>query len=1054
MNDKIIINTISKIHFILISALSFILLILFTIFILLQNGIYLDDISLQNIKVKKLYIKWDEKISVVAKELYITEHKKREKTIIDYNKIVKIIEKDLIFSSWFSLIDIDKIFFNDIKGSFKYIDNKKGFLSLSSPDFMLKSSFYSEKKLFKIQINELRAKQKDIKAVGGVVFNLNDGLKFATSLTIDINNDAKLHLQIKGDTKKLSYKLSSEKKIKDTRYIVDIFDIDPRAKYWFYDAMELSSLSIQSVDGWLEYKNIDKAYLNLQAKAVANDLIYTYDKKVDSVRTSHTDLEFKNGVLFIKPKNAYSYDFPLDKSWLKIDFSKKEELLTLYLLFKGQANRDLLRLLDRYNIKLPFIQTKGKLDTNLKLLINLISADVTALGDFYTKEAQINYLGLDIDIFDANISINNTHVKVDNMFAKYKDIATSHVDLDFDAKNHSGTLDFRVESIFIKDNDLKLKSTKEPLHVKYIISPIQDFVEVDKSIWELKDKSVKIDAMRIPFMMKELTAYIPVTFVEVQALASAYISGEILFKPNRANLDIDLLKLNYNDITLGQSITPLKLSYNKKLTVSSENSIRLNIGSKTCQVQNAVMEIQDKTVSLKNIKLNIGNIIKSEISAKYAFDRSIGFIDMHNIQFSDAKFGEIFNNNRNVQFHILNKNNKTTISSKAYDLEYIFSDKEWVLKLNSIKKIAKNSNILKKYDLNNGSFSFHKKSNEKDIKFSANIKYKYKVLAANNKPIDNYIIDGKIDNDTDDIHLNINNSVYIQISDDIKIQADNIGININEIVNMFSDRNSTEKTKEKISVHFDAKNCFIYLSENRYIVSDEIKLQYFDDILTAQLKYKKGNAGFKFNKNNFHLYGKGFNDKFMEKLFALSKFKGGSLDFSISGTTKEYGGIIYAKNTTIKEYKILNNILAFVNTIPSLVTFSLPGYNKNGLFADSAYINFKFKDDIYKMSDISLHSKEIDIVGFGEASTKKNTIDLELNLKTDLGSSFSKIPLVGYILMGKENISSSLTVTGALDNPDVNTQIAKSIIVAPLNIIKRTLLLPFELFKSKDEKDK
>jgi hypothetical protein len=99
-----------------------------------------------------------------------------------------------------------------------------------------------------------------------------------------------------------------------------------------------------------------------------------------------------------------------------------------------------------------------------------------------------------------------------------------------------------------------------------------------------------------------------------------------------------------------------------------------------------------------------------------------------------------------------------------------------------------------------------------------------------------------------------------------------------------------------------------------------------------------------------------------------------------------------------------------------------------------------------------LKSQEIEIVGLGEASIKENSINLDLNLKTQLGSSFSKIPLLGHILLGEESISTTLTVTGALDDPDVNTQLAKDIAIAPYNIIKRTLMIPLDLFK--DNKDK
>ena len=185
----------------------------------------------------------------------------------------------------------------------------------------------------------------------------------------------------------------------------------------------------------------------------------------------------------------------------------------------------------------------------------------------------------------------------------------------------------------------------------------------------------------------------------------------------------------------------------------------------------------------------------------------------------------------------------------------------------------------------------------------------------------------------------------------------------------------------------------------------------------------------------------------MDKLFALSKFKSGKLSFSMHGTTKDYKGLMHIKNTTILDYKILNNILAFVNTIPSLVTFSLPGYSKNGLEVKSAYINFNSKDDVFDISDISLDSKEMDIVGRGTASFAKNEIDIKLNLISDLGSSVAKIPVVGYILLGEDSISTSMKISGKLNDPSVKSLIAKDIAVAPLNIIKRTLLLPFHLFE-------
>jgi hypothetical protein len=76
MNDSIIINAISKIQFILVSIFSFIFLVLFISFIVLQKGIYIDSLSFQNVKIEKLYIKWDEKVSFIANEIHIANKRR------------------------------------------------------------------------------------------------------------------------------------------------------------------------------------------------------------------------------------------------------------------------------------------------------------------------------------------------------------------------------------------------------------------------------------------------------------------------------------------------------------------------------------------------------------------------------------------------------------------------------------------------------------------------------------------------------------------------------------------------------------------------------------------------------------------------------------------------------------------------------------------------------------------------------------------------------------------------------------------------------------------
>jgi hypothetical protein len=189
----------------------------------------------------------------------------------------------------------------------------------------------------------------------------------------------------------------------------------------------------------------------------------------------------------------------------------------------------------------------------------------------------------------------------------------------------------------------------------------------------------------------------------------------------------------------------------------------------------------------------------------------------------------------------------------------------------------------------------------------------------------------------------------------------------------------------------------------------------------------------------------------MEQLFAYSKFQDANLSFTLNGDIEDFKGVLYIKDSTIKDYRILNNVLAFVNTIPSLVTFSLPGYSTQGMYVTNGYIKFHAKELLFDISDILLESKEISILGKGVIDYKKDNVDLELNLKTDLGSSASQIPILGYILFDGKSVATTLSVQGTLKDPQVSSLLAKEIMVAPLNIIKRTFLLPFRLFSDEEE---
>lgn len=186
MNDNIIISTISKIHFIIISALSFIFLLLFTLFIFLQNGIFLQNISFANINVDKLYIKCDKKITLYIKEITVKEQKNQDFTIDDVQDILKSLKINLVYLTIFKEITIDKISFNQADIVLNYSDSKDGFLKISSPYAELDATLSFRNALFHLDIEKCKIIDKDIDIDGDIIFDLRDRLEFVASLVLDI----------------------------------------------------------------------------------------------------------------------------------------------------------------------------------------------------------------------------------------------------------------------------------------------------------------------------------------------------------------------------------------------------------------------------------------------------------------------------------------------------------------------------------------------------------------------------------------------------------------------------------------------------------------------------------------------------------------------------------------------------------------------------------------------------------------------------------------------------------------------------------------------------
>nr|MDA3946978.1 AsmA-like C-terminal domain-containing protein [Helicobacteraceae bacterium] len=221
-----------------------------------------------------------------------------------------------------------------------------------------------------------------------------------------------------------------------------------------------------------------------------------------------------------------------------------------------------------------------------------------------------------------------------------------------------------------------------------------------------------------------------------------------------------------------------------------------------------------------------------------------------------------------------------------------------------------------------------------------------------------------------------------------------------------------------------------------------------------------GGAFLEYYDKKFFIYGDNLNDKFMDGLAKFSDFKGGKFSFFLTGIDNKIDGVVQIKDTIVKDYKILNNVFALLNTIPALVTFSVPHYTSKGLKVHEGYASFTVEDNVININGFHVKAEEIAFNGTGSVNLTNMTHDVEMSLVTEAGTNLSKIPLLGYILVGKEEdtVTTTITMSGKLEDPVIKNTLAKDIVIAPFNIVKRALTFPVhyveEAQKAIDEAEK
>jgi hypothetical protein len=471
-----------------------------------------------------------------------------------------------------------------------------------------------------------------------------------------------LDLNIQSDLKYIDFYIYS-KKLDNIKIIDDFVKLDKSVKTWIYD----------NVKGQHRLNYLTGKYDIKKNKLIANSLEVSLDidkatvKFKDSLKkiiTKKIIVEYKNEIINLKAINAKYNQLNLKNLSLQITniTNNDDPMLYLNLTSKDILGKDILDILDGYNIKLPLKQESGELDTNVSIDMNLKTSKLDINGKFLIKNAIFNLGKLKLNISDANILLNNNILDIKakklNLFKDILEVNDINLQLDTTKKEING--DLLVKSLDIHKDTLNI------INLKNIKSDIKIDYKNNLNIL-LKQLNIKIDQQK------------DIVSVKINKLHPFIKNSDILeeYSINKGKLELLLGKDTKFIATITDHKSPLNVKTFKliglidddKVDIKSDddrfkvlianNKIKININNIDIIKNNLKLKENNNSNSNKKIEINAinTNILiddKTVLSKKFTLNIHNNNIDFVST-YDDVKI--VFNkNNKNIKFSIKNIN--------------------------------------------------------------------------------------------------------------------------------------------------------------------------------------------------------------------------------------------------------------------------------------------------------------------------------------------------------------------------------------------------------------
>ena len=1034
------------------STLTLIIFVLLgtSLFFALKKGIGFDQWMAGGVKLEKFHIRLDKKLVLDIGNISVTAEKKQQRKSIDLTGIKKVMVFADLTRRLFESISIRKISENDTIATFAYSANGSGSLTMKDPAFSLETGLAFSGSKLSLDIKEFKSITYRSQASGMIRMDIDHETMIA-DIQANLAGSLPLTLHCEGDRNQLSFEGSSTEIVHDIKPIVELFELGPDIQPWISDYLKGSGFKLSTIKGIIPFAAPARIFQTLYGKASVQDTEYSFEGKLPSIKAPSTDVVFENGILKIYPHQPTYAGIDAGTSWLDIDFNPDEPVLSAYIRTKALLGKEILALLDFYEIHLPFQQTQGLTDADLTLRINLVKLEVTADGNFSVAAGAFEHDRQTYSVTSSAISLLNDEVTIKELNIGIQDILRMKAEGKLRVASRQTDLNIAVEKLDLpmEDTRLILDNTERPLLLQYHWNQGGEILTASESDWKIGMVSAKAAGFTASFHAEDFSGTLPKTQVIVSPYTQLLLSGDFNLKKPGFNFIADLQEWKSDGLKLDQAHFPVTLILEKNLQVSADRESQWLIKGEKVQVAPFKLNYASKKVTINQAGLRLNSIFDGAIRGKFDFSTGKGSFILDRLKIGTEDKDRMDFAGKNLQAEISSQADALTVAIPELGLSYKRNQASgWLLHIEELGKLYDRSAFMQRYNLMQGTIDVWGTSDSPPYLFSGHITSPYSFLVKDNIPLNEYSFNGKYDGGS--WVTTINNDVILNYSDRITITSNGIGYNFSAFRDFFTDHPREEKEGEESIPDLDLKadNSSFYLNPFQSAPIDGLRLHADGGKLTGQLTFRKGKAELEMNSTHFTLLGQDFDEEFLQKILKDSKMTGGKLSFYVSGLLTKFKGVMKIEDGIYKGGAILHNILTFVNTVPDLISFSIPEYSLSGLPFKEIYAGYSYDNHIVDVNMFALESNAIDMMGTGVLNFQDNTIKMNIDLVSKMKQNVSKIPLLGYLLVGdNKQPTITLEVHGALDDPEVNTSVYKEIIKTPFDILLRTISLPSHWLK-------